>query len=150
MITAAVVALAAALAFTPAMIRVARALHWVAQPTEDRWHRVPTALAGGTAIFAAASLGWALLPRSGALAAIWIGGSLLALAGFVDDRWHLSLVAKLAVQLAGAAILVWSGLLLVPGWPLWLSLPLTLFWVVGITNAVNLLDNMDGDRKSVV
>jgi len=53
-------------------------------------------------------------------------------------------MGKLTVQLGGAALLIWAGLTLAPGWPAWLSLPLTVFWIVGITNAVNLLDNMDG------
>lgn len=139
-----VLALAAALVLTPVAIRIARGMGWIAAPTEDRWHRAPTALGGGIAIFAAVSLGWVFLPLHGPLLPIWLGGALLAATGFIDDRWGVSLVAKLGVQLGGAAVLIWSGLLIVPALPLWVSLPLTLLWVIGITNAVNLLDNMDG------
>lgn len=145
LVIAPTLALLSALLLTPVAIRLAHVKGWVAQPREDRWHQAPTALAGGIAIFAAASIGWAfLVPAGSPLLPIWLGGALLGLFGFVDDRFGLSVIAKLAVQLGGAAILIWGGLLLVPNLPLWVSLPLTLCWVVGITNAVNLLDNMDG------
>lgn len=133
-----------ALGLTPLVIRTALRRGWVARPADDRWHRTPTALMGGIAIYAAASAGWAVLGGPDGLAWIWAGGTVVFASGLLDDRRGLSPAAKLAFQVVGAAALLAGGLVFVPAWPVWVSLPLTLLWVIGITNAVNLLDNMDG------
>jgi UDP-GlcNAc:undecaprenyl-phosphate GlcNAc-1-phosphate transferase len=63
--------------------------------------------------------------------------------GVVDDRWGLGSYVKLIGQLLAACILVYSGVQ-VSIWGNWLDIVVTIGWVVGITNAMNLLDNMDG------
>jgi UDP-GlcNAc:undecaprenyl-phosphate GlcNAc-1-phosphate transferase len=63
--------------------------------------------------------------------------------GIIDDRWGLGSYVKLAGQLGAAAILIYSGVK-VQLFDSWLDIAVTLVWVVGITNALNLLDNMDG------
>lgn len=134
---------------TPLVVRLAHRRGWVAEPQADRWHRTPTALMGGIAIFVAAALGWLWLAPSGPLLWIAVAGAILFVAGFMDDRVGLSPLAKVGAQVAGAGVLLAGGLSFTPGWPLWISVPFTLFWVVGITNAVNLLDNMDGVAAGV-
>ncbi len=66
----------------------------------------------------------------------------MSLMGVVDDRWGLGSYVKLGGQLL-AGILIYSGVQ-VRIFGSWLDIALTLLWVVGITNAMNLLDNMDG------
>jgi UDP-GlcNAc:undecaprenyl-phosphate GlcNAc-1-phosphate transferase len=83
---------------------------------------------------------------SGRLAGILLGGSLVFVAGILDDflsaRFHW--VLKLCGQVLGAIIVVASGVhtTFLP-WS-WLNWLVTVVWIVGITNAFNLLDNMDG------
>ncbi len=138
------IAFVAVVVLTPLVIRMARMFGWVAQPTADRWHATPTALMGGIAIYAGATA--ALFATSPAFAAapIWIGATIMFVTGLVDDVWHIRPAAKLAMQVLATSLLLYSGYAFGHDWSLWLALPLTLVWVVGITNAINLLDNMDG------
>ena len=132
------------LLLTPLVIRLARRLEWVAYPREDRWHGRPTALMGGIAIYGAATIGlFAVLPP-GDVWAVWSGATLLFVVGAVDDLARVQPAAKLAAQVVATGLLLYAGYAFGAHWPLWLSLPVTLLWIVGITNAVNLLDNMDG------
>jgi UDP-GlcNAc:undecaprenyl-phosphate GlcNAc-1-phosphate transferase len=118
----------------------ARAVGFVAKPRAERWHRRPTALAGGIGIF---------LPFAPALAyfqawPLLAGATAMFLLGLVDDIVQLKPYAKLSGQLLIAGLTVALGPTL-----LWTPYPivnqaLSLFWIIGITNAMNLLDNMDG------
>jgi len=78
------------------------------------------------------------------MAAIAAGGTLLMLVGLWDDRRGIAPRAKLLAQIAAALIAAAAGVRvdLFP-WPL-VNFAVTLFWFVGISNAVNLMDNMDG------
>jgi UDP-GlcNAc:undecaprenyl-phosphate/decaprenyl-phosphate GlcNAc-1-phosphate transferase len=128
---------------TPAVIALAHRLGWVARPRDDRWHRRPTALMGGIAIFAGAGLSWALYGDSHALLPVFIAAVGVFVLGFVDDRVTLRPHVKLIGQIAATGYLVLSGVRFEAIHPV-ISLALTFMWVIGITNAVNLLDNMDG------
>ncbi len=131
---------------TPLVARIARATGMVAAPKKDRWHSKPTALLGGTAIFisvAAVSL-FTLDTPSDLTHAIIPASALLFLLGLIDDIYNLKPYQKLVVQIIAASIVVYAGLVLP-----WTSSGLfnsaiTVFWLVGITNALNMLDNMDG------
>lgn len=143
-------ALAGSLALTPLVMVLARRFRLVAQPSAQRWHSRPTALFGGVAIFGA-FLGGVILTvpfhqpeMMLRFAGILTGASLMFLLGLVDDFLHLKPSTKLIGQITAACILVYSGVYFdILGMPM-LTIPLTIFWVVGITNAFNLLDNMDG------
>ncbi|MEX1019178.1 MAG: MraY family glycosyltransferase, partial [Litorilinea sp.] len=74
---------------------------------------------------------------------IFIGATLMSFMGVIDDRWGLGSYAKLVGQLVAGAVLVLSGVQ-VQLFGGWLDIAITIFWVVGITNALNLIDNMDG------
>lgn len=136
---------------------------WLSQPREDRWHRRPTALMGGAG-FVPVILGlglWQLvqsLPRGWLslfrpvdlwrpdliLASVLLGAGVLFVAGWLDDRIELRPRTKLLFQLGAASQLIYfGGGMTVTGLPL-LDAALSYAWLVGITNAVNLLDNMDG------
>ncbi|WP_263840125.1 hypothetical protein [Salinibacter sp.] len=139
---------AATLLLTPAMIKAAHAFDWLDYPQADRWHATPTALMGGVAMYGAGALALLLLgPLAGVgtdVGLIGGGATLLFAVGMVDDLWGVGPTTKLAAQVGAAVLLMAAGHVFGPEWPLWASAPVTLVWVIGITNAVNLLDNMDG------
>lgn len=143
-------ALAASLALTPLVMVLAHRFGLVAQPSDQRWHKRPTALFGGVAIFGA-FLGTVVLtvpfwnPEIRLrFAGILAGASIMFLLGLVDDFLHLKPSSKLIGQVTAACVLIYSGVYFdILGMPM-LTIPLTIFWIVGITNAFNLLDNMDG------
>jgi UDP-GlcNAc:undecaprenyl-phosphate GlcNAc-1-phosphate transferase len=143
------VALSAAL--TPLVRRVALKTGRVAKPREDRWHTKPTALLGGVGIVAAFYLATAavslLLPSSGGLTEylpLLSCAFLIFLLGLVDDIYHVSPQTKLVGQIVIASALVFFGFKI--NWFISYTLNtfVSVFWIVGITNAFNLLDNMDG------
>jgi UDP-GlcNAc:undecaprenyl-phosphate GlcNAc-1-phosphate transferase len=144
-------ALAMALILTPIMRSVARLTGQVAVPKEDRWHRKETAMLGGVAIFISTAATWT--------AAAWIFdwrqfalphlvmvvcGAAMFLLGLADDIMGMDPQHKLAGQIIISAVVLFFGYSL--GWSSYhtADLFLSLLWLVGITNAFNLLDNMDG------
>jgi UDP-GlcNAc:undecaprenyl-phosphate GlcNAc-1-phosphate transferase len=138
-------ALALALLITPAVGALARRWGVVARPQSDRWHKQPTALLGGVAIFAPVVIvlfGWE--PANAPLFAILGAASVLFAVGLVDDLRHIKPYQKLVGQMVGAGVfLTAASRLELTEWP-WLNVAVALFWLVGICNALNLLDNMDG------
>jgi UDP-GlcNAc:undecaprenyl-phosphate GlcNAc-1-phosphate transferase len=144
---------------TPLVIRLAWRLGAVARPRSDRWHQRSTALLGGIALYAASVAASALtLPHVARSApegpvswlGLWAGATLVFILGLVDDRRGLGPSVKLPVQAIAGMLLVVSGVHVPCVASPWLAATLTLLWVVGITNAVNLLDNMDGVVAGVV
>jgi UDP-GlcNAc:undecaprenyl-phosphate GlcNAc-1-phosphate transferase len=122
----------------------------VAHPSDERWHGSPTPTFGGVGIFAGlvAGVGVALaigaVEWSGGLGGILCGAALLFAAGLIDDFRHLSPLTKLAVQIGAAVIALASGLQVEIVGNDVLAWGIGILWLVGITNAFNLLDNMDG------
>jgi UDP-GlcNAc:undecaprenyl-phosphate GlcNAc-1-phosphate transferase len=134
-----------ALLFTPAVRALARRLGAVARPKADRWHKKPTAMLGGVAIFLSVVVTYLVfIPRTPQNWVVVAGSTFLFAVGLVDDLLHIKPYQKLIGQVMGAALVIYYGLAL--PWtasPAW-NMAITIFWLVGITNAVNLLDNMDG------
>ncbi len=134
-----------AVALTPVVRAVARRLGMVAKPKTDRWHKQPTAMLGGVAIWAAVVLSYiAFIPKTPIGWRIIIACTFLFLVGLVDDLIHTKPYQKLIGQIMGAAFIIYYGLSLPWTSSLPLNMALTIFWLIGITNALNLLDNMDG------
>lgn len=163
-----------ALMFVPLARRLAIRLGVIDQPQGRKAHGQPTPLLGGLAIYGAFMLtlvihvaayfsfqqaGWfaqafpflpgeigRLVHTLPKLLAISAGATLMVVLGFVDDRRGLnfSYKIKFAIQILAAGLLVAAGVRtdLMPS-P-FLNALVTMVWVVGITNAFNLLDNMDG------
>ena len=149
------------LALTPVVRLIAIKKGWIAYPTKERWHKKPTALLGGVAIY----LGVAIplffiadfssilphiirtsdhiaLPSIGAV--IWIGMTLLFFLGLVDDFIHIKPHTKLVGQILVASMVTFLGFRLHWFSSLTVDTTLTIVWIVGIINAFNLIDNMDG------
>ncbi len=155
------IALLASFGLSLALIPLVRRLsfRWgkVAQPRKDRWHSKPTPTLGGIAIYFAFSAGIFL---SAALRQDWAevhwglfaGSTVMFLLGLYDDFKRISPPAKLVGQILAAAVVIFFGYRTNFFSP-YISNPyiaqipnnlLTFLWLVGITNAINLLDNMDG------
>ncbi len=132
---------------TPLAQRVARRVGMVDKPSARKQHTVPTPLLGGAAIFVAVILALLLLGDRfyvNQVAGIALGATLVSSLGLWDDRRGLSPWVKLAGQFLAAGVLVITDVRIsVFPWP-WVNIAATLVWVVFITNAMNLLDNMDG------
>ncbi len=149
------------LVLTPLVRRTARDKGWLAQPSDQRWHKKPTALLGGVAIYAGMAVPLfflcdfsTLIPhlsRSAVVkvpaspeAAVWLGITALFLLGLVDDFVGIKPHTKLVGQIVVASFIAFIGFRLHWFVSLTLDTMVTIVWIVGITNAFNLLDNMDG------
>ncbi|MGH7255360.1 MAG: glycosyltransferase family 4 protein, partial [Nitrospirales bacterium] len=136
-------------ALTPLVIRLGTLWGLLDLPAARKIHRNPTPRIGGIAVYAgfvlALSANWMLTDW---MTAIFLAGSLLLIVGILDDAWDLPAWLKLAVQVGGAGLVISSGkvLTLFPEGPLGdlLNVTVTLLWIVGITNAFNFFDGMDG------
>jgi UDP-GlcNAc:undecaprenyl-phosphate GlcNAc-1-phosphate transferase len=139
------IALAIALGLTPLVIRVARWKDIVARPQIDRWHKRPTPLLGGIAIVVAfASALLVAGPSTKGVYTVLGGVAGIFLLGLVDDIFGLNPQVKLVGQVIVSALMVALGIRIeIIPWPV-VSIPLTIFWMVALTNAFNLIDNMDG------
>ena len=117
----------------------------VATPKEDRWHRGTIPLMGGLAIAGAFLAVVPLLPSLSWRAWMLIGGAaVLAAVGLLDDFRPLRPQVKFLTQLVVTAVVVAGGVQLTVTGVSALDQLITLVWLVGVTNAFNLLDNMDG------
>lgn len=125
--------------------RTARQRGWLVAPRPDRWHREPTALFGGVAIFVALALGMlVLVPLTAQLAGLLALTSGMFAVGLADDIWELGPQTKLVAQIASGLLLYRLGFHFNADIPWLLDLAVVVFWVVALTNAMNLLDNMNG------
>lgn len=123
----------------------ARRRGWMVVPRPDRWHREPTALFGGVAIFLAFAAGLvALTPLAPPLPAFLLLTTGLFCIGLADDVWELRPQAKLVAQIASGLFLHLLGFHFNADLPWLIDVGFVVFWVVAITNAMNLLDNMNG------
>ena len=147
---AALAALPASLLTIWALLRTPAARVVVAAPRADRWHTRSTPLLGGPGIMAGLlvavgiALATNLIPASRELAGIVGGCAILFVAGLLDDIFRLSPIAKIAAQAAAALLVLAAGVRVEIVQNEILAWVLGFVWLVGITNAFNLLDNMDG------
>jgi UDP-GlcNAc:undecaprenyl-phosphate GlcNAc-1-phosphate transferase len=128
------------------MIRVCRERGWVSVPREGRWHKGTPAFYGGMPLFAGfTALSAAFIPWSNHLLWRLIGlASLMFALGLLDDIHRLAPSRKFAAQLLAAGLLISVGVVYPLRGNLAVNIAVSMLWLVGITNAFNLLDNMDG------
>ncbi|RED57652.1 UDP-GlcNAc:undecaprenyl-phosphate GlcNAc-1-phosphate transferase [Cohnella lupini] len=161
-----IVATGLALVLTPLVKKLAIRIGAIDVPNQRKVHTRIMPRLGGVAIYAAFTAGLLLIlpfvPEGtlsaydrNLISAMLVGGTLIVLLGALDDKFDLSAKLKLLVQIGAACIVVFGfdikiNLLNIPFGsamqPLgeWLSIPLTIFWIVGVTNAINLIDGLDG------
>jgi UDP-GlcNAc:undecaprenyl-phosphate/decaprenyl-phosphate GlcNAc-1-phosphate transferase len=140
-VAAAASAAAAGLACRP----LAHRIGVVARPRGDRWHQRPIPLLGGLALAAGTLAAVAPWVDPGApLFVIVVGAAASVMVGLLDDLRPLKPQTKLTAQLLVAAAAVSTGLRLPVTGVIWLDVLVSLLWLVALSNAFNLLDNMDG------
>ena len=114
-------------------------------PRKERWHKNPVAKFGGIAIFIAILVSIFLLDQfNNIVIFISIGSTFIFFIGLVDDLRGVSPTIKLISQIILGIFAYTIDLKFFSMAPPYISFPLTILWVVGIINAMNLLDNMDG------
>ena len=142
--TYALIGFALALVLTPICRRAALRWGYVAHLKLDRWHRKPTALLGGVAVFLAVVVPFAVLQPVREIWVLLVSGGFIFAVGLTDDIMSLKPSTKLVAQIVVASAFVFFGFRLQWVQSLTVDALLTLVWIVGITNALNLIDNMDG------
>jgi len=151
---------------TPLVEKFAVRLKILAQPNPRKMHKVPIPQAGGLAIYGGFILSlviifsFSLMDRNVLITKDWtqllglfLGGTFILILGMIDDKYELPAKVKLVGQIIAALILIvfgiriqflnnpFNGMLYLGIWP---SIILTLFWVIGLTNALNFIDGLDG------
>ncbi len=145
-------ALAVAVVGTPLMRQVAIHLGVLDRPAARKVHTAPVPLLGGVAIYAGVLVALAFYADRREIvqvAGILVGATWVAATGVWDDHSGLRASAKLLAQVVAAGVLLAAGIQVKLPIPVWMNVALTITWVVGITNAFNLLDNMDGLSSGV-
>lgn len=131
---------------TPWVRRAAIALGFVDEPARRKLHSTPMPLMGGVAMVAgfivAILFFYGSLPRT--VTAVFLAGIIVALIGLLDDRYDLPAWAKFTAEFAIVATLLFFDIGVKLPLPNWLNFLITFVWILGITNAINFLDNMDG------
>ena len=154
---------------TPLVRRLSLRAGWIDHPSDRKVHPRPTPTAGGLAIFAGVVAGLAaaralpslagLRETTSILEATLISAVVIVVVGLIDDTRGLSPLAKLAGQVLSAGLLVLAGVQLLyfyfPGQGVLslspdLAVPLTVLWIAGMVNAVNLIDGLDGLAAGMV
>ena len=144
-------ALVIAVGGTPLVRYAALRLGILDNPSARKIHSAPVPLMGGAAIyvaFIAALALWGERSYVNEVVGIFVGATLVSIVGALDDSRGMGSYLKLFFQVAAAFILILSGVQ-VRLFHSFVDVALTLLWVVGITNAFNLLDNMDGLSSGV-
>jgi len=133
-------------------------------PNERKIHKAPISRLGGIAIWLSTMLTFLFLvllsyyPYGNLLSGILLGGSLMFLLGLIDDIYNLDAKFKLIIQLSIATIVYLLGVKIDTIFNPFgnaidlgiFSYPITILWIVGISNAVNFIDGVDGLAGSVI
>ncbi|MFW6147006.1 MAG: glycosyl transferase [Thermodesulfobacteriota bacterium] len=143
--------LALCVLITPLIRHAAVKADIVARPRDDRWHTKPTALLGGVGLFVSLMAVWhaaffklALFSAAAPFIPLALGCLAIFLLGLTDDLFDINPQHKLVGQIIIASLLVIFGFQIQWFTSRTANLVISIFWIVGITNAFNLLDNMDG------
>lgn len=152
-----IVAVFISLISTPIVRKLAYKIGAVDIPKDDRRvHTEAMPSIGGLAIYMGVVVSSLIfLPMDKSLFSIIIGGTVIVISGIIDDVKGLSPKRKFMFQIIAGIILIIGGIKVEfitnpfsSTYTMldikWLSIPLTLFWIVGITNTVNFIDGLDG------
>jgi UDP-GlcNAc:undecaprenyl-phosphate/decaprenyl-phosphate GlcNAc-1-phosphate transferase len=148
-----IICLISTIAFTPLIMRLAFKVKATDKPNQRKVHSKTMPRMGGLAIYIGFIIGFILLrPEDPDAIPILLGSVIIILTGIADDIWELSARWKLVGQLAAAFIVVLGGVQIeFINLPFGgqvefgtFSIPITILWIIGITNAINLIDGLDG------
>jgi UDP-GlcNAc:undecaprenyl-phosphate/decaprenyl-phosphate GlcNAc-1-phosphate transferase len=139
-------ALVLSIALVAITIRICRKNKWISEPRTDRWHKGCPCLFGGVPIWLTVVVLTAANPvtRGAEMWSLIAIASLVFLLGLADDVWRLLPRTKLLIQTGAALLVVLAGIVQpFHAFPV-IGAMFGVVWIVGMTNAFNLLDNMDG------
>lgn len=147
-----IVTLAISACIMPILIKVGKDLDIVAHMNKRTVHKHEIVRIGGYGVFIATMIGAVIfLKTDNQINSILIAGFLVFMVGLIDDVHDLSPKIKVLVELIAACIVIfWGGVYLkgfdvLPGnWQIPLSIIITILWIIGVTNAINLIDGLDG------
>lgn len=151
------VALIISFALTPIVMRLAHKIGAIDIPKDERrMHHKPIPRLGGLAIFIGCIISILLFAElTQQLIGILIGAAIIVAVGIVDDVHPLGAGVKLIMQILSALVAVWNGVVIetianpLPfggdylNFGIW-AIPITVIWIVAVTNSVNLIDGLDG------
>ncbi|WP_409252035.1 glycosyltransferase family 4 protein [Bacillus sp. SCS-153A] len=142
------------LVITPLVIKLAIKFGVTDKPNHRKVHEKVMPRMGGLAIFIGVMVGYFVSDlHNEKVTAITVGAILIIILGILDDKFELSAKIKFSGQLLIAVMIVSTGLTIdfitipfvVEKFQLgWMAYPITILWIVGITNAINLIDGLDG------
>jgi UDP-GlcNAc:undecaprenyl-phosphate/decaprenyl-phosphate GlcNAc-1-phosphate transferase len=141
------------IAITPLVMKLAIKINAVDQPNQRKVHTKVMPRLGGLSIIIGVIIGYfysGLFQQQ--VLGISLGALVIILLGLADDIYQLSAKTKLLAQILAGLLVVMSGLLIeiinIPFVGIYeigyFSYPLTIFWIIAITNAINLIDGLDG------
>lgn len=144
----------------PIVIKLANKIGAVDVPNGRKVHKQPIPRIGGVAIYVAFVVGFFfILSYTNLNISILVAASVIAITGFIDDKFQIKPWQKLVGQFLAALIVIFDGLhinyLTIPfveqSIPIntWIAIPISLIWIIGVTNAVNLIDGLDGLASGV-
>ena len=144
----------------PFVIKLAKKLNIVDKPDARKVHSRVMPRLGGLAIYIAFLAGYLYMSTIIELPiSIMVGATIIMLVGFIDDKFQIKPWQKLLGQLIAAIVVLSDGLfikyLTIPfidesvQVSLWIAIPISLIWIIGVTNAVNLIDGLDGLASGV-
>lgn len=146
------------LTITPIVIAISKRLNLVDKPNFRKVHTKPISVMGGTVILFSFLIGiWIGHPIETEIKPLIIGAIIMYVLGLVDDIYDLKPYIKLAGQIAAALVVAFYGVTIdFISLPMgitihfgFLSIPITVIWIVAITNAINLIDGLDGLASGV-
>jgi UDP-GlcNAc:undecaprenyl-phosphate/decaprenyl-phosphate GlcNAc-1-phosphate transferase len=135
---------------TPFIIRFANKINFVDNPNARKVHKKSVPLLGGVAVFTGFSLLTIYVIITNlhafnlALIGYLAGGFFIVVVGVIDDRFGMNPLVKLLGQAIACFIFLYSNHLLELFGPMYITIPILFVWMVGLMNALNFLDNMDG------
>ena len=144
----------------PFVIRFAKRIGAVDKPDNRKVHKNVMPRIGGLAIYIAFLVGFILVSSFIELpVSIMIGATIIMLTGFIDDKFQIKPWQKMLGQFIATVIILSDGLfikfLTVPFFEqsvqvsLWIAIPISILWIMGVTNSVNLIDGLDGLASGV-
>jgi len=135
---------------TPFIIKFANKINFLDNPNARKVHKKAMPLLGGLSVF----IGFLILSLYAVLTTFHsfdmkifgylLGALIIVIVGLVDDRYGMNPIVKLAGQIFSCMVFLHFNNLLYLFGPVYVTLPILLLWMVGLMNALNFLDNMDG------
>ena len=144
------ISLTLSILLTPFARKIAMKYNFYDAPSDRKIHTKLTPYLGGISMYLAFIIGLiSVLGFRHQLTSLVVAATFMVVLGLIDDKNGMHPKVKMFGQIVAALVIINSGVRFTLLDNLWFDAPLTIFWIVGITNAINFLDNMDGLSSGV-